>query len=182
MFNLLPSTDPLDTLVRSLKRARGGPARILRPALPGQVDLGASAPLDAALLGALAFASGTLSLANHSTETLDLGNLSTALGPAVQGSVVFYNFKRGADDGMGASSRHCAGVLLVLAHYWNGSGSAILTQLGSAEDSAQPAGISASASVVSDRLQLTFSSDNSGDDALGQYRCFPWPALSPTAP
>jgi len=182
MNNLLPTTDPLDSLLRLIKRQQSGTARGLRPALPGQVDLGHDSPLDSAMLGAIGFASANFSVVNDSSAVIDLGNLSTAAGPAIEGAVVFYDLKRGQDDGMGALSRHVSGLLVINVRYWNGSGTAFMNQLGGVEDQAHPAGVSVSASVSSDRLRLTFACDNSGDDALGQYRCFPWPALSATAP
>ena len=181
-MNTLPSSDPLDSLLRLVRRLRGGVARGVRPALPGQVDVGHDAPLDGAMLGAIGFASGTFSVSNNASAVLDLGNLSTALGPAVQGFVVFYDLKRGADGPTAPTARHKSGVLLLNASCWNGVSSAFMVQLGSVEDTAHPAGLTFSAGTSSDRLQLTITADNSGDDTLGQYRYFPWPALSATAP
>jgi hypothetical protein len=181
-MNTLPSSDPLDSLLRLVRRLKGGVGRGVRPALPGQVDLGRDAPLTGAMLGAIGFASGTFSVANNSSDTLDLGNLSTAAGPAVEGVAVFYDLKRGQDDSLGHQSRHATGLLLIAVRYWNGSGAAFMNQLGSVEDASHPAGVSFSVGIVSDRLQLTIAADNSGDATLGQYRLFPWTALSPTAP
>jgi hypothetical protein len=113
---------------------------------------------------------------------VDLGNLSTALGPAIEGGVVFYDLKRGQDDSLGAQSRHKTGLLLIAVRYWNGSGTAFMNQLGGVEDTGHLAGIALAVGISSDRLLLEFTADNSGDDTLGQYRCFPWPALSPTTP
>jgi hypothetical protein len=181
LLNTIPDSDPLDRLLRLIKLRQAPAAAAVRPGIPGGVQLGGGIPLGADQLadGGWDVSAEPFDLANSSSTTIVVGNLSTALGPAIHGCKVMWQVVRDT----GADARVGGGEHIVLARYYNGTGhGAWMTGSTNQGDVTHRSGVSITADINGDNLRLTWTADASGADTKGQYWIKTFAALQETAP